>query len=243
MPMERIKSGIAGLDELLGGGFVKHRSTILAGGPGTGKTSMALLFLYHGASNGENGLFISFEEEQDKMIEHFETTFPKASNMRKMISQKKVAIVKKPPFFGFSKDSSGEYTEGLGQFIEELGSMVSKYKAQRVVIDSLSIMEMFFQNPIEYRKCLFQLTDAISKMGSTVILTRELPVSGREEMKFSIAEAVVDGIVALYNFPKGDKRIRAIEVVKMRGSKHSQNLAPLIFNENGIEVYPKEKVY
>jgi len=92
--MERVKTGIAGLDEMLNGGIPARRHVAVYGGPGAGKTSFGFEFLYRGAKEGENGLYISLEETVDDITENMRGTFPMMTDVGKLIEEKKLEIVK-----------------------------------------------------------------------------------------------------------------------------------------------------
>jgi KaiC/GvpD/RAD55 family RecA-like ATPase len=92
--MDRVKTGISGLDEMLNGGIPAGRHVALYGGPGSGKTSFCFEYLYQGAKMGENGLYISLEETADDIIDNMKNTFPLLSETAQLISENKLEIIK-----------------------------------------------------------------------------------------------------------------------------------------------------
>ena len=230
MAFEFVKTGIKGLDSMLGGGIPKGQSVLLVGGPGTGKTSVALQFLYEGALNGEKGLFISLEEKPERIVENCMIAFPEWKQFRKLVGNETIKILK---IEKWSYDG----------FIETINTNVSQYKATRCVIDSLSIMELYFEKAYDYRKRLFDMINFLSNTECTTLITSEM--EGREtiRLRHPIAEYVADGVIALYKLEKKEKRVRALEILKMRGTSHMTDLVPIAIEKNGIKVFEGEKVY
>ncbi len=230
MPIELVKTGIKGLDSMLDGGIPRGQSVLLVGGPGTGKTSFAMNFLYNGALNGERGIFISLEEKPDRIIENCMSAFPDWKEFRGFVKKGKINIL---------KIDKWSY-EG---FIETINTNVSQYKATRCVIDSLSIMELYFERPYEFRKKLFDMMNFLSTTGCTTLLTSETPGSDSMRAAHPLAQYVADGVIALYKLEKKEKRVRALEILKMRGVGHSTDLVPIAFAATGMKVFEGEKIY
>ena len=84
MALERVATGIKGLDGMLCGGIPKRHNVLLAGGPGTGKSVLAFEFLYRGAKMGEKGVLISLEEKPDRIIEDMKATCPGWKDLDKL---------------------------------------------------------------------------------------------------------------------------------------------------------------
>src|SRR5271157_743254 len=92
--MDRIQTGITGLDEMLNGGIPNGRHVALYGGPGAGKTSFCFEFIYRGAKMGENGLYITLEETIEDIEENMRSTFPLFTDVPQLIAEKKMEIIK-----------------------------------------------------------------------------------------------------------------------------------------------------
>jgi len=92
--MERVKTGISGLDELLNGGIPEKRHVAIYGGPGAGKTSVCFEYLYRGAKAGENGIYITLEETQDDIVENMKSTFQMLADIPQVIKSGALKIVK-----------------------------------------------------------------------------------------------------------------------------------------------------
>jgi len=228
--MDRVATGISGLDEMLNGGIPARRHVALYGGPGCGKTSFAFEFIYKGAKAGENGLYISLEETQEDIIENMKNTFPMFNDIQDLLKSKKMQILKPNKID----------MEGIAETIEE---NITDRDVKRVIIDSGTMVKISFAKEIEYRQTLFEFFSLLRNMDCTSLTTLEAATSKKEEIVYEIEHFVMDGIINLYNLDRGDRRIRALEIFKMRGTDHSRDLVPFKVTPSGIKVYVGEKVF
>jgi KaiC/GvpD/RAD55 family RecA-like ATPase len=228
--MDKVATGIAGLDEMLNGGIPAKRHVALYGGPGCGKTSFGFEYIYKGAKAGENGLYISLEETEEDIVENMRNTFPLFNDIPDLIKEKKMSIVKPDKID----------MEGIAETIE---NKIAKQDVKRVVIDSLTMVRLSFSKEIEYRQTLFEFFSLLRNMDCTSLATLEASTSKKEEIIYDIEHFVMDGIINVYNLDRGDRRIRALEIFKMRGTDHSRDLVPFKVTPSGIKVYVGEKVF
>lgn len=222
----RVSTGIKGFDEMLGGGFPKKHNVLIAGGPGTGKTSFCMEYLYRGAMKGENGAFITLEEPPEKIIGDTASSFDWAE------------------FPKFLKDGTLSVasceTYNFQNLMDLLQSKVTQHNVKRVAIDSLTMLSIFFTEEHILRKNFAEMLRFLSGMDCTAMLTVERPFMDRDRMIFSFEEFVADSVIVLYNLPRRNERVRALEVLKMRGSAHSKNIYPFEITRDGLVVYPQE---
>lgn len=228
--MDRVKTGIAGLDEMLNGGIPTGRHVALYGGPGAGKSSFCFEFLYQGAKMGEPGLYISLEETNEDILENMKSTFPLLKDTKKLIDDKALEIIKPEKL----------ELEEVANLLED---RITSNGIKRAVIDSATMIRLSFKNDIEYRQTLFEFLSLLRNLDVTTITTVEATSARREEMKFDIEHFVMDGIINLYNMDREDRRVRAMEIFKMRGTDHSRDLVPFKVTPSGIKVYVGEKVF
>jgi len=228
--MDRVKTGIEGLDEMLNGGIPTGRHVALYGGPGAGKTSFCFEFLYQGAKMGENGLYISLEETAEDIIDNMKSTFPMLSDTTQLIQEQKLEIVK--------PDSLD--LEAVANILED---RITSNDIKRAVIDSATMIRLSFKSEIEYRQTLFEFLSLLRNLDVTSITTVEASTAKRAEMTYDIEHFVMDGIINLYNLDREDRRVRALEIFKMRGTDHSRDLVPFKVTPQGIKVYVGEKVF
>jgi circadian clock protein KaiC len=235
--VNRIKTGIEGLDKMLDGGLPERHHVLVCGGPGTGKTMFCTQFLYKGAKEGEKGVFISLEEPPEKIIENVKSCFSSWGDFQELVDKNMLTIQKVYPA------SSDDPETNFSNFVDVLQAHITQNKAKRIVVDSATILSLSFSSEAAFRKNLFRLLEILNNMDSTVIFTAELPSSVRENQVYTLEQFVADGVVMLYSIPMKEKRINAVEVLKMRGANHSKDICPMRFTPEGIVVYPDERIY
>lgn len=228
--MERIKTGISGLDDMLMGGLPKNKHVALYGGPGTGKSSFGFEFLYRGAAQNENGIYVSLEETAEEMLENMRNTFPEIESVNDFVKAKKLQFLKPDKL-------------NLEEIAEIVEDGISDNDVKRVVIDSATMVRLSFEYELEYRQTLFEFFSLLRNLDCTVMMTLEASSPRKEQVTFDIEHYVMDGIINLYSLEQGDRRIRALEIMKMRGTDHSRELVPFKVLPTGIKVYVGEKVF
>ncbi|MDO8647663.1 MAG: ATPase domain-containing protein [Candidatus Diapherotrites archaeon] len=228
--VEKIQTGIEGLDKLLQGGFPKGAIVLLSGGAGTLKTIAATQFLYNGAKlYKEPGIFVTVEESVKNIgwnIESFNWDI-KGLEEKNLI---KLYRLKLNP----ERDIKTQVDEEL----KTIGDLIKKIGAKRLVIDSTTAFGVWIKEPGELRYLLYKFTNDLKELGCTTILTAETKGGKTDFSAFGVEEFVVDGVVAMYFSPPN----RSIFVRKMRGTDHSKKVHPMELNANGVEVKSKDEV-
>ncbi len=227
----RLQTGIPGLDEVMEGGLKRGTVNLVGGGAGCGKSIFCMQFLVKGIEeNNENGVFITFEEPEEKIIDNFRRF---QWNLAEKVAKKQLVIL--------------HYTPEQVQTVIESGGgavrdVIESVKAKRVVIDSLTAFTMLQNTELAKRRAVLQLMDAIKNWGCTAMVTSEQePDPDRHQS--TIIEFEVDGVILLYNIRKGDIRERSLEIFKMRGTKHAAKIFPMKIDDSGIVIYPDETVF
>ncbi|MBI2549296.1 AAA family ATPase [Candidatus Woesearchaeota archaeon] len=232
--MEQIKTGVQGMDELLGNeGFPKGRTILVSGNSGAGKTIFGCQFLMEGLRNNEPAVMITLEQSKHKLIEDMKTIGIDLAQMERLGkltliggSLGKVRL--------FKERTRAEMNDIIGE-IEEV---TTKAKAQRVVLDSVNLFTMLCEEEIERRKALSALVSILDKIGCTTIFTCEVKEGHKGVSWHGFEEFVVDGVVMLYRLPFGNIYERGVSVLKMRGINHSNKVSYLQITNTGIQVYP-----
>ncbi len=219
--IERIKTGIHGLDKLIAGGFIKGSTILVSGGAGTGKTIFCSQFIWEGLKNDENCLFITLEESP-RDIELDALTL--GWDFSSYIKNKKLILDYGDPF-------------RITNITTELFEEIKSHKVKRVVIDSTSILGFYFNTPSEIRKQLFKLVTMLKKSGATSVITSEITDQNRLS-RFGVEEFVVDGVIILdyLKYSRGSGISRSLEIKKMRRTKHGEGVYPLEITSKGIVV-------
>lgn len=228
--MKKIETGIKGLDEVLRGGIPAKRNILVCGGPGCGKSLLCFEYIYRGAKKGEPGLYISLQETPETMLDNVVEAFPNWSDLPSLLKNKKIFIEKPDKMDLLS----------VADMIEKY---VSDYGVKRAVIDSVTLLSYDFDNDYKYRQTVQEFLILLSNLDCTVLLTYDLPSINRVNLNFAIEQFITDGVILLYNLEKAEKRIRTIEVVKMRGTNYLEEMVPFRFTPDGIAVYVGEKVF
>jgi circadian clock protein KaiC len=248
--MDKIATGIQGLDELVGGGIPKGRVVLVIGGPGTGKTLLATQFLHNGIKeHNENGIFVSLDEAKDQFypeMQQFGWDFRKAEETRKFIfidatRISRVAMLKEELYKEETRSLKGKKLS-IDQMIEELQAKIQAIDAKRVVVDTLAALFYRFPDPVERRTAIVDLIESLSDLPVTSIITTELSHLGLERSALE-EEYLVHGVIMMQTLFSGGTTTRAIQVEKMRGAKVVPNLVPYSIDRNGIEVYPNMSLF
>ncbi len=231
-----IETGIEGLDSMLKGGVPIKNQTIIAGGPGAGKTLLCLEILYNNAKRGIPGVFISMEEDPGHIVRNFKKAFPDFSDIDTLIEKKIIVIDGQDPSSKIMGTSDYErYT--FGTIVSDIENEILKNNAKIVVIDSLSMLSLVLTDKVNYRKSVLALIANFNRLGVTSFLTYELDSSERTNLKFEADFFLFDGLITLYQSSQEDRRAFLTEIVKMRGVDHSHALVPYEITSQGIKVY------
>ncbi len=229
--LERTPTGIPGLDEVMEGGVKKGSVNLIGGGAGCGKSIFCMQFLANGIEcYNENGIYISFEENEEKVLEDFKRFNWK---IEEKIRNKKLLLL------FYTPEQVQNVVEAGGGAVRDI---IESLNAKRVVIDSLTAFTLLHETELEKRKAVLRLVDAMRNWGCTAMVTSEQePDPDRHQS--TVMEFEVDGVILLYNVRKGDIRERSLEIFKMRGTKHSAKIFPMKIDDNGITIFPEETIF
>ncbi len=225
--VERETTGIPGLDEALNGGFPKNSVILLTGTPGAGKTTFSMQFLVDGAKKGEKCLYFTLEESADDIIEQFQLFDPK---LKEYIENGLIKIVTIP-------------LVDYDSLKEVVSSELDAMGAQRLVIDSVTYLQMFFSDVMSIRKAIIELSTIIKARNCTSIFIGEMPYGENKLSSFGVEEFASDGVIAVYMVEKQGSFIRALRIVKMRLTDHLTKFIPLDIKPTGVVVYPSAELF
>ncbi len=242
--IEILKTGIDGLDNLFEkGGVPKGNSVLVAGGTGTGKSTLCRQICYNLVSNGKRCMYVSFEESIER-IEKSMVNF--GWNIKKYRENSNFLIQKINPLdilrmkFG-SLGGSGSATE-ISYKIKPL-VIPRDFNPDFIAVDSLTaIIAASISKEKNYRVYLQQLFNFFEETGATSFLITETEQMPTRYSDTGIEEFLADGIIVLYNIKKEIGRENAIEILKMRYGKHNKKIVLMEISNNGIKVYPTKHV-
>jgi len=225
--MEQVTTGIKGLDTLLRGGLPKGSTTLVSGTPGSGKTILSVQFLVNGYLQAkEKGFYISLEEDVDRMEKYMSKAF--GWPIRELRKKGNLIMIRSD-VYDFEK------------FKDLIETTVEKNGVERVVIDPITVISLFFEKPLEIRRSLLELDRMLKKLNCTSLLTCEIPEGTNAISSFGIEEFTSDGIIIL-TYKIGAPR--GIVIRKMRLVDHDKEIHPFEIKEGkGIVVYPTEKLF
>ncbi len=236
-----VKSGIEGLDAMLFGGLPKENQVMIGGGPGAGKTLLSFEFIYRGAKAGESGVFFSLEEDPKKIIQNAKAAFPKFTDIDELIGTGKIMIEGKD----LLQEVFNKYEQtGLefGKIVSEMEETIVKTRAARAVVDSSSAFELVIKDPVVYRRSMWSLAANFRRLGVTTVLTSEIHNPDRNKLVFRPEHFIFDGMILMYQSGEAARRIQALEIIKMRGYKHSFVTAPYEITADGFKIFSPEAI-
>ncbi len=234
MVVERVKSGIPGLDELLNGGIPKRNIVLISGGPGTGKTIFSQQYLFYGLSLGEPGVLVTLEEHPVQ-VRRYMAEF--GWDVRKYEDEGLFAIV--DAFTGGIGEAAKreryvvKSVDDIGEFVDVVKQALKDLKAQRAVIDSVSTL--YLTKPSVARSVLMQLKRVLSGLGVTAFLVSQVSVTERGFGGPGVEHAV-DGIIRLDLDEIDGELVRSVIIWKMRGTKHDMRRHPFEISDKGVVI-------
>jgi circadian clock protein KaiC len=218
-----VPSGVPGLDEMLCGGFPRAGSTLAAGSAGVGKTTLGLQFLIAGAEHGEPGLLVCFEESPERLQGLAAST---EIPLQHHVSRGTLRIMHRSPV-----DLLPE------ELLYEIKRRLTEECVQRLVVDSLTDLEMCLGGHLDLRELVYDLVDMAREAGVTSVFTTEVPeLFGQTYVTTQHLSVMVDGIVLLKYLEMESEIQRAISILKMRGCRHDQTIRRYEIGEGGMRV-------
>ncbi len=222
--IEITPSGISGLDRLLAGGFMKGAIILVAGNPGTGKSTLAAKFIYEGLKRGEPGIYVNFVEPRQDFYAHMESL---GADFEKY---------EKQGLFRYVEALTIADDEALAQQLEDIIGMAMDMNAKRLVVDSVTVMLQILGKQKSRIRELLQnfFVNGLKPLGVTSILVAEHPY-GAQVVGEGVEEFVVDAVFILRTVMKRGKPLRIMEIRKVRW-------APIRFSEVTFYIRPYEMI-
>ncbi|OGS52589.1 MAG: KaiC domain-containing protein [Euryarchaeota archaeon RBG_13_61_15] len=229
----RVKTGVDGLDEMLQGGLPENHIVVVMGSFGTGKTTLGLQFIVEGLKKDEPCIFISLEEDKDSILKNAAAF---GWDLSGAIDKKKLGLFKLEP-------SDAKTT--ITRIKSELPKFVKSFGAKRVVLDSVSLLNMMFSDENDRRSNLFNLCQLLRSTGATTLLTAEVKDENPRSSRDGLAEYTADGVLLLQSEEKaeGGEVQLTIRILKMRRTTHSRRVKPYSITEKGVVVHAGADVF
>lgn len=228
----KVRTGIEGFDEITAGGLPRGRTTLIEGGPGSGKTVMALQTLANGAlQDGEPGIFVAFEETSQRLVANAAKFGWDLAKLQK----KKLFILDAQPTPDFYQAGAFD----LSGMLAALEAKAREIGAVRIVFDALDVVLTLLNDPAAERRELYRLHEWLLERGFTAIITAKLHQNSEEGVRYpasSRMQFMVDCALLLNVEVVEGMSQRNLRVVKYRGSSFSENESPFLITPEGIEV-------
>jgi len=232
----KVKTGIPGLDSIISGGMKMGRTVTVSGPPGSGKTTFGLQYLYSGAKDfDESGVYLTLSQNIDDIKNDCKSF---GWDFDDLITKEKILMVDARPFKIqdelIGKDESLYRGEQLPfeHLTKLILSSIKRIDAKRVVIDSLTILAMQYNDQFYMRQGLQGMVQALENFGVTSLILSEYS----EKDKIPLEWFVTSGIIQLRHTRKEDSMERTIQVTKMRGIKHSEQIHLIELDSDGLHL-------
>src|SRR5687768_6878109 len=226
-------TGIVGFDDITGGGLPNHRTTLLVGGPGSGKTIFSLQFLVQGASRcKEPGIFVAFEEASSRVVENAASF---GWNLPHLLRRKKLFFLDAQPLAGLVQ--SGNFD--LSGMLAALGAQADAMGARRIVFDALDVVLALLPDEASRRREVYRIHEWLLERGLTGLITAKAggdEASSIGQKAFGFMQFMVDCAVMLNHSVEQGVSQRNLRVQKYRGSSFDENESPFLIGPTGLEV-------
>ena len=223
-------TGIAGLDELMAGGFPTRRVHLIEGVPGTGKTTLALQFLLAAKARGERTLYVTLSETAEELAAVAESH---GWSLEGIETQQLAPVPNR---------AAEEYTlyhpaeVELADLTKTVFQRADRVQPACVVIDSLSELRLLARDPLRYRRQVLGLKEFFASRGATVLILDDHSV-GEDDLQL---RSIAHGVVALQHLPfEYGRSRRQLRIVKMRGMAVTEGFHDFVILRGGLTVYPQ----
>ena len=243
---EYVPTGIPGVDKILAGrGIPRNHTILVSGGPGSGKTTFAIQFLYFGATqHNESGVYVTLDEEPNDIRANM---LKYNWDLSKLEKEKKLMFINVSPVRIAPSERTGLIQIGMKEFrliklLEVIRKGIEEVDAKRLVVDPITIFTLQYPDEVERIYAMRDLLRDLRKTDCTNLLISELRGTGLDR-EHQFEEYLTQGVILLRTFLKGSRLTRVFQVEKMRGLAIDNQPKPYEISSNGVVVYPNATVY
>ena len=232
-PSPDASSGIAGLDDILAGGFARESLFLLEGNPGTGKTTVALQFLMAGAAAGERGLYVTLSETGKELRQgaaSHDWSLGELIEVFELVPPESLLDPNQQQSLLYSSDLE------LGETTQKILAAVDRVAPSRVVLASLSEIRLLAQSSLRYRRQVLALKHYFARHNTTVLLLDDLTTDSLDKTVHSVAH----GVIRLEELaPSYGAERRRLRVTKYRGRAFRGGYHDFVIETGGVAVFPR----
>ena len=230
--IDTTRTGIDGLDEILNGGIVGNSTTLVSGNPGAGKSILCLQFIYNGVEDhDEKGIYLSFEEDTEDLQEAAESLgFERWGDY---VENGDIKVYDKQELL-----RKNDFSSSLDLLLDD----IEDAEYDRLVLDSLTMFELFFEDETEKRTYLLKFTDILKKNGLTTLMTNEQGAVF-PETEIGLENYLTDGNIYLIQTPTESGVNRYVWVAKMRKKNIETDIFPMEISQGGIRVHQNASAF
>lgn len=232
----RVNSGIINLDGKIEGGFVEGSVNLVMGKTGTGKTTFCCCFVYQGASKGEPTVYLTTEERIEDIKKDIKSMF----NWNLEILEKKGLInflSIKPMVPSVEVEHTSRLAKSyVSELLRKITEALDRTKARRVVIDSISVIQLFINDQYLSRIILTSLMDKLREIGVTTLISGTITEGCGGITGAELIESTVDSVIKLDFVPVAEDFKRTLTIKKMRRTNHSTLIYPFEITPKGMKL-------
>ncbi|MFC7132883.1 MULTISPECIES: RAD55 family ATPase [Salinibaculum] len=230
--IELTKTGIDGLDDILNGGIVKNSTTLVSGNPGAGKSIFGLQYIYNGVELfDEKGIYLSFEENESDLRQAAESIG--FENWQQHVDEGTIKVYDKQALL-----RENDFSAALELLLDDLDD--EQY--ERLVLDSLTMFQLFFEDEREKRTYLLKFTDILRENNLTTLMTNEQGTVF-PETDIGLENFLTDGNIFLLQTPTDSGVNRYVWVAKMRKQNIDTDIFPMELGQGGMKVHQNASAF
>lgn len=235
--VDRVSTGIIGLDDKMQGGLVEGTMNLVTGKTGTGKTAFCASFLKRGADLDEPGVYVTTEERKEDIREDIRAMF--GWDFEQLEEAGKIKVLSIKPIFPSKEieNLNRLVRSYITDLLDNVRQAVDDLDADRVVIDSVSLIEMFIRDEYMARVALSSLLNNLREAGVTAVLTGTVPETSEGLSGGGIIEFLVDAVLLLEFVPVAEEHKRTLTIRKMRRTDHAVEIFPFDITPDGIKIF------
>ncbi len=230
----RIRTGIQGFDDIVQGGLIPNRVYIVAGPPGAGKTTFGVHFLVQGAKEGERGLYVSLTEDPRNIIEDMSTY---SFNIKRYTLAGLILFVDMGPlsiqYMNAVKNRENMRSTYAQEVFKKISALVKMKGVKRIVIDSVLTLRYGSGSEEEQNREIARFFRSLKDLKATTLILSEMT----DLSNYSPEHYMAHGVIFLHNFLNGNTMTRALQVIKMRGTRHDCDMHKMEITSDGIRVF------